>query len=42
LQPLGKRHIAFAAKNDVGMFEARVDQPEMAEPMIEPFTGDGD
>ena len=42
LQPLGQGHVAFAAEDDVRMLEARIDQPEMIEPMIEPFTGDGD
>ncbi len=41
LQPLGERHIAFAAEDHMGMLEARVGQPEMIEPVIEPFTGDG-
>jgi hypothetical protein len=42
LQSLGKRHVTLAAEDHVGMLEARVDQPEMVEPVIEPFTGDGD
>ncbi len=42
LQPFGQRHIAFAAEDHMGMLEARVDQPEVVEPVIEPFAGDGD
>jgi hypothetical protein len=37
-----RRHIAFNAKDHVGMLETRVDQPEMVKPMFERFAADGD
>ena len=42
LQPLGQCHEALAAKDDMGMLKARIRQPEVVEPMIEPLTGDRD
>lgn len=42
LQSFGEGDVAFAAEHDMGVFEARPDQPEVKEAMIEPFTGDGD
>ena len=35
LQALGQRHEALAAKNHMGMLEARKRQAEVIEPMIE-------
>ena len=37
LQSFGQRHIAFAAEDHMGMLEARVGEPEVIEPVIEPL-----
>jgi len=38
----GRRHMAFAAEDHVGMLEARAGEPEVMEPVIEPNPGDRD
>ena len=42
LQPLGERDMAFAAQYHMRVLEARPDEPEMVEPVIEDDAGDGD
>lgn len=39
LQTLGQSHEAFAAKDDMGVLEARPDQPEVIKQMVERLTG---
>ncbi|MCY1301877.1 hypothetical protein D9M70_515110 [compost metagenome] len=40
LKSLGQGDKAFAAKDDMGVFEARPNQPEVIEQMVERLTGD--
>ena len=40
LQPLGQRHAAFAAENDMRVLEAGIGEPEVIEPVIELFAAD--
>src|SRR5579859_1314860 len=35
LQPFGQSHIALASEDDMGVFKAGVNQPEVVEPMIQ-------
>ena len=40
LKPFGQRDKAFPAENDMGMFEARPDKPEVIEQVINRLAGD--
>lgn len=40
LKPFGQRDKAFPAENDMGMFEARPDKPEVIEQVIKRLAGD--
>ena len=40
LKPFGQRDKAFSAENDVGMFEAGPDKPEVIEQVIKRLAGD--
>ncbi len=42
LQAFGQGDIALAAEDDMGVLEARPDQPEMIEKMLERLAGDSD
>ncbi len=42
LQPFRQRDEAFAAKNDMGVLEARKGEPEVIEPAVKRLPGDGD
>jgi hypothetical protein len=41
LQPFGQGDIALPAQDDMGVLEARIDQAEVVEPVIEQAPGDG-